>query len=74
MRELMWKYRDLPMDLAGAALVRVADRERAGGCSRSTSEILKFAGCIGWAASKSCLDQPAAVGLRRPSLLVRFNE
>jgi predicted nucleic acid-binding protein len=23
----MWKYRDLPMDLADAALVRVAERE-----------------------------------------------
>jgi predicted nucleic acid-binding protein len=28
MRELMWTYRDLPMDLADAALVRVAERER----------------------------------------------
>lgn len=28
MRELMQKYRDLPMDLADAALVRVAERER----------------------------------------------
>ncbi len=28
MRELMEKYRDLPMDLADAALVRVAERER----------------------------------------------
>ncbi len=28
MRELMAKYRDLPMDLADAALVRVAERER----------------------------------------------
>ena len=28
MRELMDKYRDLPMDLADAALVRVAERER----------------------------------------------
>jgi uncharacterized protein len=28
MRELMWKYRDLPMDLADAALVRVAEHER----------------------------------------------
>jgi len=28
MRELMWKYRNLPMDLADAALVRVAERER----------------------------------------------
>ena len=27
-RELMWKYRDLPMDLADAALVRVAEREK----------------------------------------------
>lgn len=27
MRELMWKYRDLPMDLADAALVRVAERD-----------------------------------------------
>jgi predicted nucleic acid-binding protein len=27
-RELMLKYRDLPMDLADAALVRVAERER----------------------------------------------
>lgn len=27
-RELMQKYRDLPMDLADAALVRVAERER----------------------------------------------
>lgn len=27
-RELMSKYRDLPMDLADAALVRVAERER----------------------------------------------
>jgi hypothetical protein len=26
-RELMWKYRDLPMDLADAALVRAAERE-----------------------------------------------
>jgi len=31
MRELMRKYRDLPMDLADAALVRVAER---GGLSR----------------------------------------
>lgn len=28
MRELMLKYRDLPMDLADAALVRVAEREQ----------------------------------------------
>ena len=28
MRDLMQKYRDLPMDLADAALVRVAERER----------------------------------------------
>jgi predicted nucleic acid-binding protein len=28
MRTLMGKYRDLPMDLADAALVRVAERER----------------------------------------------
>lgn len=28
MAALMGKYRDLPMDLAGAALVRVAERER----------------------------------------------
>lgn len=28
MTELMGKYRDLPMDLADAALVRVAERER----------------------------------------------
>lgn len=28
MRELMHKYRDLPMDLADAGLVRVAERER----------------------------------------------
>jgi uncharacterized protein len=28
MRELMRKYRDLPMDLADAALVRVAERQR----------------------------------------------
>jgi predicted nucleic acid-binding protein len=27
-RELIWKYRDRPMDLADAALVRVAERER----------------------------------------------
>jgi hypothetical protein len=27
MRDLMFKYRDLPMDLADAALVRVAERE-----------------------------------------------
>jgi predicted nucleic acid-binding protein len=27
MSELMWKYRDLPMDLADAALVRVAERD-----------------------------------------------
>lgn len=31
MRELMWKYRDQPMDLAAAALIRVAEREH---CSR----------------------------------------
>lgn len=30
MRELMHKYRDLPMDLADAALVRVAEREGIG--------------------------------------------
>lgn len=30
MRELMKKYRDLPMDLADAALVRAAERERIG--------------------------------------------
>jgi predicted nucleic acid-binding protein len=28
LRALMEKYRDLPMDLADAALVRVAERER----------------------------------------------
>jgi predicted nucleic acid-binding protein len=28
MRQLMRRYRDLPMDLADAALVRVAERER----------------------------------------------
>jgi uncharacterized protein len=28
MAELMWKYRGLPMDLADAGLVRVAERER----------------------------------------------
>jgi predicted nucleic acid-binding protein len=28
MRELMHKYRDLPMDLADAGLVHVAERER----------------------------------------------
>ncbi len=28
MRELMRKYRDLPMDLADAGLVRIAERER----------------------------------------------
>jgi uncharacterized protein len=28
MRDLRRKYRDLPMDLADAALVRVADRDR----------------------------------------------
>ncbi len=28
MRELMRKYRDLPMDLADAAIVRVAERDR----------------------------------------------
>ena len=28
MRQLMHKYRDLPMDLADAALVRIAERER----------------------------------------------
>jgi predicted nucleic acid-binding protein len=27
MRELMRKYRDLPMDVADAALVRIAERE-----------------------------------------------
>ena len=27
MRELMWKYRDLPMDVTDAALVRIAERE-----------------------------------------------
>lgn len=26
--EFMWKYRDLPMDLADAALVRIAEREK----------------------------------------------
>ena len=30
MRELMRKYRDLPMDLADAALVRIAEREGIG--------------------------------------------
>jgi predicted nucleic acid-binding protein len=30
LRELMRKYRDLPMDLADAALVRVAEREKIG--------------------------------------------
>jgi uncharacterized protein len=28
MKELMRKYRDLPVDLADAALVRIAERER----------------------------------------------
>ncbi len=28
MKELMEKYRDLPMDMTDAALVRVAERER----------------------------------------------
>ena len=31
MRELMEKYRDLPMDLADAALVRIAERESLSG-------------------------------------------
>ena len=30
MRQLMEKYNDLPMDLAAAALVRVAEREEIG--------------------------------------------
>lgn len=30
MREMMKKYRDLPMDLVDAALVRVAEREKRG--------------------------------------------
>ena len=27
LKELMWRYRDLPMDFADAALVRVAERD-----------------------------------------------
>ena len=41
-RELMRKYRDLPMDLADAALVRVAERERLRGSSPSTGVIFRF--------------------------------
>jgi len=33
LRELMWKYRELPMDLADAALVRIAEREKSAGSS-----------------------------------------
>jgi len=54
---LMWKYRELPMDLADAALVWVAERERIRRCSRSTGGMSKFTGLIGSAASKSCLDR-----------------
>ena len=59
MRELMWKYRDLPMDLADAALVRVASANESGGSSQSTGETLGFVGLIASAVAKSCRDPPA---------------
>jgi uncharacterized protein len=44
-RELMRKYSDRPMDLADAALVRVAERENIRHFSRSTVTISRFTGC-----------------------------
>ena len=42
MRGLMWKYHDLPMDLADATLVRVVERERIRRVFRPTGGISKF--------------------------------
>jgi hypothetical protein len=47
MRELMGRYRDLPMDLADAALVRVAEREgldRIFTLDRGDSSVYRFEG------------------------------
>jgi len=44
MRQLMEKYKDLPMDLADAALVRVAERERSVASSRSTAATSRYTG------------------------------
>jgi hypothetical protein len=42
MRELMRKYSDRPMDLADAALIRVAERE---GIRKSSMSIADFSVC-----------------------------
>jgi predicted nucleic acid-binding protein len=55
MKELMRKYRDLPMDLADAALVRVAERERCAASLPWTVVIFRSIGSRELAASLSCL-------------------
>jgi hypothetical protein len=55
----MWKYRDLPMDLADAALVRVAERKRIRRVFTVDRRDSKFTDLIGPAAAESCLDRGA---------------
>ena len=52
-RELMHKFRDLPMDLGGRALVRVAERERLRRTLPSTVVIFRFIGPLGSVALRS---------------------
>jgi hypothetical protein len=68
MRELMWKYRDLPMDLADAALVRVAERKRIRRVFTVDRRDSKFTGLIGSAAAESCLDRGGGGALFFPPI------
>lgn len=69
MRALMKKYSDLPMDLADAALVRVAER---GDCTRSSPSIRRTSMCTACRAaggSGCCRERPA--GPKGPALLLK---
>ena len=57
MRGPMWKYCDLPMDLADTALVRGRSVSATSGRSWLTGGILKFTGLIGSAAAESWLNR-----------------
>ena len=58
MRELMEKYRDLPMDLADAALVRVAERDALTRSSRSIGRTSPSTVRGAGNGSRSCRDPP----------------
>ena len=71
MRELMWKYRDLPMDLADAALVRVAERERVRRIFTVNRRDFGIYRPIGSTVAKSCRDPPTE-GVSFPIIWCRF--